>query len=58
MSIQEFDTMPASPEWALENERTKAHILVLYRMSNSIPAAINDAQSREIERKAKQKGGR
>lgn len=56
--MHEFDAMPASPEWAVEDERTKAHILVLYRMSNAIPAAVGDAQARESERKMKRRGGR
>lgn len=58
MSVTEFDQLPGTPEWITTGERSKAHILVLYRMSNSITAAITDAQNREIERKSKGRGGR
>jgi hypothetical protein len=57
ISIAEFDALPGTPEWMQSGERSKAHILVLYRMSNAIPAAVSDAQSREMERKSK-RGGR
>jgi len=55
MSIAEFDALPGTPEWTIDNERSKAHILVLYRMSNAIPAAVNDAQAREVERKSRRR---
>ena len=58
MSITEYDALPGSPDWAVDDQRTKAHILVLFRMSKEITAAISDAQNREIERKSKRKGGR
>lgn len=60
MSAAEYDALPGSPDWAVDGQRTKAHILVLFRMSNAIPAAISDAQGRESERKSKlrSKGGR
>lgn len=44
--------------WAVNDERTKTHILVLYRMSNSIPAAAGDAQVRKAEADAKRAGRR
>jgi hypothetical protein len=56
MNISEFDALPGTPQWAVGDERTKTHILVLYRMSNAIPAAIGDAQSRDMERKNKPRG--
>jgi hypothetical protein len=55
MSVAEYDALPGTPDWAVDGQRTKAHILVLYRMSNAIPAAISDAQARESERKSKLK---
>lgn len=60
MSIAEYDDLPGSPEWIdpARGGRSKAHILMLYRMSNSIPAAANDAQAREAERNAKRRGHR
>lgn len=60
MSIAEYDVLPGTPEWIdpAKGGRSKAHILMLYRMSNAIPASASDAQAREMERKAKQRGGR
>lgn len=60
LSMAEWDALPGVPEWIdpERHARSKSHILVLYRMSNAIPAAANDAQAREAERKAKHRGGR
>lgn len=55
--IQEWDEMPGNPEWInpLKGGRSKAHILMLYRMSNSVPAAASDAQARKSEQDAKRR---
>lgn len=56
LSITEWDAMPGTRQWIPDTGgRCKCDILILYRMSNFIPAASNDAQSREAERKAKQR---
>lgn len=51
----EFDVMPGVPEWCTDATgwRSKCHILILYRMSNSIPAVAQDASNRETERQSK-----
>ena len=59
MSIAEWDALPGTRQW-LDPEtggRSKCDLLILYRMSNFIPAASNDAQAREVERKSRRKGG-
>ncbi len=58
LSIAEWSAMPGTRQWIPPTGgRCKCDILILYRMSNFIPAAANDAQSREMERKSK-RGGR
>lgn len=49
--------MPGDPQWInpLKGGRSKAHILMLYRMSNAVPAAANDAQARKMEQDAKRR---
>lgn len=55
--IAEWDNMPGTRQWIPETGgRSKCDILILYRMSNFIPAASTDAQTRESERKAKRRG--
>jgi hypothetical protein len=56
--IAEWDAMPGTRLWLANGGRSKCDIVVLFRMSNFIPSAANDAQAREIERKSKLKGGR
>lgn len=58
MSMAEYDSLPGTPEWCVGDERSKSHILMLYRMSNTIPAVASDAQARKAEHdmKAKRKG--
>lgn len=58
--MAEYDELPGTPQWCIGNQRSKAHILMLYRMSNTIPAVASDAQSRKMERDAKtrRRGGR
>lgn len=55
LTASEFDKMPGSPEWCNEQSgwRSKAHILVLYRMHNNIPAVAQDAANKEMERQSK-----
>ena len=55
MSIAEYDVLPGTPMWIDPNKgnHSKCHILVLFRMSNMIPAVASDASSREIERQSK-----
>lgn len=55
MPPSEYDALPGTPMWINPDtgSRSKCHILVLYRMSNSIPAAANDANAREMERNAR-----
>lgn len=58
LSMSEWDALPGTPEWidSERHSRSKSHILVLYRMSNAIPAAANDAATRQMERDAKRRG--
>lgn len=55
ISASEFDVMPGTPEWCTEltGWRSKCHILILYRMSNAIPAVANDASIKQSERESK-----
>lgn len=56
LSPLEFDALPGTPEWVLADAmdwRTKAHILLLYRMSTAIPAVAQDAANRQMERDSK-----
>jgi hypothetical protein len=54
LSAAEFDALPGTPAWAKGSDwRTKSHILILYRMSNAIPAVAQDAANRELERQSK-----
>lgn len=57
MSTSEYDSLPGTPMWINPaiGGRSKCHILVLFRMSNTIPAVANDAASREMERDAKRR---
>lgn len=60
LSIAEWDMMPGTRQW-IDPEiggRCKCDILILYRMSLFIPAAMSDAQAREMERKSRMRGGR
>lgn len=53
LTAAEFDAMPGTPEWCTEETgwRSKCHILLLYRMSNRIPAVVEDAAAKDMERK-------
>lgn len=55
LTAAEFDATPGSPEWCTEvtGWRSKCHILMLYRMSNAIPAVANDAAAKDMERQSK-----
>jgi hypothetical protein len=58
MSIAEWDVLPGTQMWIDPEQggRSKCDLIVLYRMSNEIPAAANDAQIRKQERDAKVRG--
>lgn len=56
LSIAEWDALPGTRMWLNGGGRSKSDLLILYRMSNFIPAAASDAQARESERKAKMRG--
>lgn len=58
MSITEYDALPGTPQWIDPEKggRSKSDLVMLYRMSNYIPAVAHDAAAREMERKAKQPG--
>jgi hypothetical protein len=57
ISISEWEMLPGTRLWLPESGgRCKCDIIILYRMSNFIPAAGNDAQAREMERKSKLRG--
>lgn len=57
--IAEWMIMPGTRQWIPpDGGRCKCDILILYRMSNFIPAAASDAQSREMQRKSKSRGRR
>lgn len=55
LTASEFDRMPGTPEWCTEATgwRSKCHILMLYRMSNNIPAVAQDAAAKDMERQSK-----
>jgi hypothetical protein len=54
--IAEWTVMPGTREWIPPTGgRCKCDILILYRMSNFIPAVSNDAQAREMERQSKRR---
>lgn len=53
ISISEWDNLPGTRTW-LDPEvggRSKCDLIMLYRMSNWIPAAAQDASARDMERK-------
>lgn len=54
MSTVEYDALPGTPQWINPETggRSKCDILILYRMSNAIPAAASDAAAKEMERNA------
>jgi hypothetical protein len=54
--LLEWERMPGTRAWLVEESRCKCDILILFRMSQFIPAAVSDAQAREVERKSKRKG--
>lgn len=57
ISIQEWDAMPGNRLWLVDGlGRCKSDIVMLFRMSNFIPAAASDLQIREQERKSKHRG--
>lgn len=58
--IADWDAMPGIPLWIdpAIGGRSKAEIVILYRMSNFIPAAQSDAQIRDSERNRHRRGGR
>ena len=55
LTAAEFDAMPGTPEWCTEMTgwRSKCHILMLWRMSNTIPAVMQDASIKDMERQSK-----
>lgn len=55
MSINEYEALPGTPMWIKPNigGYSKSHIVVLYRLSNTIPAVAQDASAREMERKVR-----
>lgn len=58
ISISEWESLPGTRMWVTNGGRSKCDIVILYRMSNFIPNAAQDAQIREMERKANRKGGK
>lgn len=59
ISIADWEIMPGTRQWIPPTGgRCKSDMLMLYRMSNFIPAASNDAQAREMERKSRMPKGR
>ena len=58
MSAAEYDALPGTPMWIDPEKggRSKCHVLVLYRMSQYIPAVGQDAQARKLEADAKRRG--
>lgn len=55
MTPAEYDNLAGTPQWVNADagqSRSKCHIIVLYRMSNTIPAVAQDASAREMERNA------
>lgn len=55
LTAAEFDRMPGTPMWCTEvtGWRSKCHILLLFRMSRTIPAVAEDASAKDMERKYK-----
>lgn len=59
LSLKEYQALPGNPVWLGEGDWwSKAHVIAWYRLKQLIPAVANDAQSRELERKMKQRGVR
>lgn len=58
LSSEEYNDLPGVPMWINPERPTlsKSHVLVLYRMSNRISAAAQDAQARKMERDARRPG--
>lgn len=54
MSTTEYDGLSGIPVWInpKTSGRSKCHIIVLFRMSNAIPAVAQDAVSRDMERQS------
>lgn len=54
LTISEYEALPGTPRWVLPDgpEWTKCHVLMRYRMSRAIPAVGQDAQAREMKRRA------
>lgn len=55
VSITEWDALPGTPAW-IDPEtggRSKSDLIMLWRISQWIPAAAQDAAAREYERQAK-----
>lgn len=60
MGAAEFDALPGTPMW-IDPEtggRCKSDILVLYRISQYIPAVASDAQVRKQEQDMRRPGRR
>lgn len=55
VSIEDYENLPGNPDWCLPGQRSKAHLLVFWRMSQRIPAVASDAQIRKMERERKHK---
>lgn len=55
VSIQEWDALPGTQAWINPETggRCKSDLIMLYRMSNWIPAAAQDASARQMERESK-----
>lgn len=57
MSILEYDALPGTPQW-IDPEvggRSKSDLVIIYRMSKNIPAAVADIQAREMQRNARRR---
>lgn len=60
MSVAEYDALPGTSAW-IDPEiggRSKSDLVMLYRMSNTIPAVANDAATRQMEADSKRHGRR
>jgi len=60
LSITEWDNLPGNQFWINPDTggRCKSDMIMLYRMSNWIPAAANDAAARQMERESRMRNHR
>jgi len=53
LSEDAYEEMPGNPVWCIGEQKSKAHVVTWYRLSQQIQIVANEIQGREIERKSK-----